>query len=111
MPNSREHHCSVTTHDGRVFIIGGESSNKRSVLIFNPKDGSFTDGPTLLYDTDNAVCTLFYSPMHDGRPVILAASGWGSNKGAILDYTFVNVWEECKYRGCSHIMFATFPNL
>ena len=49
--------------------------------------------------------------MHDGGPVILVASGWGSNKGAILDYSFVNVWEEGKYRGRSHITFATFPNL
>merc|ERR1712156_741287 len=34
--------------------------------------------------------------MHDGRPAILAISYYGSNKGAILDYTFVHVWEEVK---------------
>ena len=49
--------------------------------------------------------------MHDGRPAILATSDRGSNKGAILDYTFVHVWEEGKYKGHSHITFATFPNL
>jgi len=95
LPNSKNNHCSVTLHDGRVMIIGSNSYDQpKKVLIFNPKDESFTNGPSLLYNRDYAACTLFKSPMHNYRPVVLAAGGMYQRSAEILDYTNGNAWEE-----------------
>ena len=80
------------------MIIGGWP-NHRSVLTFNPQDNSFTQGPNLLYDRYGHGCTLYNSPMHGNRPVVLAVSGvaWrNADTAEVLDYTNTNVWEESK---------------
>ena len=52
------------------------------------------------YNRYLAGCTLFMSPLHDYRYVILVAGGIWGNLGAteLLDYTDPNAtWEESKY--------------
>ena len=76
------------------MILGGSQS---SVLIFNPEDNTFTTGPSLLYQRYYAGCTLFMSPMHQNRPVVLAVGGHGQSNAEVLDYTITNAaWEESK---------------
>ena len=43
-------------------------------------------------------CTIFKSPLHDGRPVAIVAGGYGSPKTAeILDFTQDgSTWQESK---------------
>jgi len=95
LPTARSSHCMITLHDKRVMILGGFSnSNLKSVVIFNPADESFTNGPTLLYKRYHAACTLFLSALHDNRPVVLVAGGSDQATAELFDYTNGDAWEE-----------------
>ena len=54
----------VALDNGKIMILGGSrsprSQNFRDVLIFDPKDNTFTPGPTLLFEREDAGCTLFH---------------------------------------------------
>ena len=99
MPFGRQYHCSVTLHDGKVMIIGGfseQTSFLRSVIVFDPKNNSFTTGPSLLYGRFEHACALFSSAKHGGRPVVMSAGGRQVTT-EILDYTASNArWEQSK---------------
>ena len=100
MPTGRYSHCTITLHDGRIMLIGGHplSSNGKNVLVFDPDNNSFTQGPSLLYKRYNHGCALFYSAKHGGRPVVLSAGGYGQSTAEILDYTMSNAeWERSKH--------------
>ena len=51
----------------------------------------------MIFGKDSAACTLFNSPPHQNRPVILV-SGGKRKTTEVLDYTSSNSWEESKYR-------------
>ena len=85
LPYTAKEHCMTKLHDGRVMILGGYFSKK--VVIFDPKTNTFTNGPTLLYERYESSCTLFYSPMHGNRPVVLAVGGYFIGSSELLDYT------------------------
>ena len=95
LPEARYGHCSVTLHDGKVMILGAfrPSSLNRNVIIMDPADNSFTTGPSLSYDREHAACTLFNSPLHNGRPVVLAAGGSSQATAEVYDYTYANQWQ------------------
>ena len=96
IPDFRNAHCMVTLHDGKIMILGGYPQlNLKSVLIFNPEDNTFISGPSLLFHTANAGCTLFQSPLHENRHVVLVAGGSG-NTAEVFDYTNANKWEQSK---------------
>ena len=100
LPAARSEHCMVTLHDGKVMVIGGyPSSNLKSMIIFDPEDNTFDDGPDLNDNRDNAGCTIFRSTKHKNRNVVLAAGGWRQSTAEILDYTNpnANAWEESKH--------------
>ena len=78
-----------------MFTTSNDLNFRWSVLLFDPSDNSFTDGPTLIHGRRSAACTLFNSPLHGNRPVVLSVGR--SNKAEILDYTTENEWEESKY--------------
>ena len=84
------------------MIIGGlPSSNLKSTWIVNLTDSSIVAGPSLLFDRQYSACTLFISPMHENRPVVLVAGGGGNSSGTveILDYTdSLAGWTESKYK-------------
>ena len=54
----------------------------------------------MIHKRDYFACTLFYSPMHDKRPVVLSAGGrLGRSRSTaeVLDYTTANAeWQESK---------------
>ena len=95
LPEARRGHCSVTLHDGKVMILGASDprSLNRNVIIMDPADNSFATGPSLNNKRQWAACTLFYSPLHNGRPVVLAAGGGGQATAEVYDYTNSNQWE------------------
>jgi len=91
LPYAAADHCMVTLRDGHVMVIGGKFTKR--VVIFDPKSNTFTDGPSLLQRRSRHACTLFYSPMHSYRPVILTAGGYDfdnfviTGTSELLDYT------------------------
>ena len=89
----------MTLHDGKVMIIGGVGSSisLKTILIFSPNNNSFAQGPSMIHTRFHFACTLFYSPMHDNRPVVLSAGGSSQSTAEVLDYTTANaVWQESK---------------
>ena len=96
MDLAREQHCMVTLDDGKVMILGGDHYTYKRVWLFNPQTSTFTNGSDLLYERDYAGCTVFKSPLHDNRPIVLAAGGRNQATAEVLDYTKTNAWEESK---------------
>ena len=92
LPMARSGHCSVTLHDGKVMILGASYplSLFRNVIIMDPADNSFTTGPSMSYERWSAACTLFNSPLHNGRPVVLAAGGLRQATAEVYDYTYAH---------------------
>merc|ERR1712183_284766 len=87
-------HAAVTLHDNRVMLISGyPAENYRSVIIFDPRNNTFVTGPTLNFNKLHAAVTIFNSPYHDNRPVVLAAGGNSLAVAEILDYTTSSAWE------------------
>merc|ERR1719494_647586 len=91
----------VDLHDGRFMIISGGKrwrKGEKTVLIYNSYNASFTSGPSLRTARWFAACTLFQSPKHNKRWVVLVVGGGGSREAAtseVLDFTVPNaVWEE-----------------
>ena len=111
---ARAGHCSVTLHDGKVMILGAyfpffPSSLRSNVIIMDPADNSFTTGPSLSYRRVNAACTLFYSPLHNGRPVVLAAGGIGQTTAEVYDYTNSNQWQKSIHINISYTLLSLLP--
>ena len=98
LPDGRSTHCLVNLHDGRIMILGGHLlSYHKNVSIYDSKNNTFTPGPSLIYDRSHAGCTLFLSPLHNNRPVVLIAGGYDQSTAEVFDYTNGNTWEESKY--------------
>merc|ERR1719270_2739098 len=78
------------------MIIGTQdpSSLRRSVLIFDPENNAYSSGPSLINQRQWAACTIFYSPMHNNRPVIMAAGGRSQRTAEVFDYTKNDKWEQ-----------------
>ena len=52
---------------------------------------------SMLYERDLHACTIFESPLHNGRPVAIAAGGSKSKTAEVLDYTVAGAfWEISK---------------
>jgi len=107
LPEERGGHCMVDLRDGRFMIIGGLMDNPHgpphgttNVLIYNSYDASFTYGPSLREARAQQACTLFQSPKHNQRWVVLVVGGRhysdeGDATSEVLDFTVPNaVWEE-----------------
>ena len=107
LPTVRKGHCMVNLHDDRVMILGGQKnigSTVKNVIIYDPTSKTFSESsyfhPSLLFERAHAGCALFYSPLHDNRPVVLAVGGSGQDGATaeILDYTRrgvrPNSWEQ-----------------
>ena len=96
LPAPRQGHCVVTLHNGLVMIIGGYPGHK-SVITIDPVNNLFNTGPSTNYGRWQSACTLFYSPMHDNRPVVLTVGGLRQTTSEIYDYTVASSWVKCKY--------------
>ncbi len=59
----------------------------------DPVNNTFSTGPSMSYERRDAACTLFNSPLHNGRPVVLAAGGGLQATAEVYDYTYANQWQ------------------
>ena len=94
LPSTRDDHCMVTLHDGRIIILGsdGDGIDKKNSIIYDPSSNSFTDAPSLLYDRKGSACTLMYSSKDGMTPFVLVFGGEGTNTVEALDYTRSSEW-------------------
>ena len=75
------------------MLIGGylHSGDTATVLKFN--SSNLNNVPvqmqSMVHKRSNHACTIFKSPLHDGRSIAVVAGGWGSgpNKADVLDFT------------------------
>ena len=119
-------HCMIKLHDGKIMILGGNfrfDDDGKQVLIYDPKSNySLLKGPPLLYGIQFASCTVFNSPMHNQRPVVLVTGGMNRYKSGkpistsqIFDYTYRNLWEIGEYSYSIMVRkynyFSTVPNI
>ena len=114
LPTVREQHCMVNLHDNRVMILGGSiypTGSVKNVIIYDPTSDTFSDAPSLLFERQHAGCALFYSPLHDNRPVVFAVGGFGEDAATteILDYTHTNSWEQSEY--LCHLYFILIQTI
>ena len=88
LPIDKWGHCMVDLEDGRAIILGGDQ-NENDVLIYRSSDNSFESGPPLLFGRRFPACTLFRSPLHEGRQVVLVVGGKsdGEVSAEVLDFT------------------------
>ena len=95
LPQKTVKHCMAKLMDGKVMILGGRWYG-RSVLIYDPEMGTFTDGPKMISERETAACTVFNSLMHGGRSVVMIVGHLKTTE--ILDYTIKNaIWEKSNY--------------
>ena len=85
---------------GNVLYMGGNSgASLKKVNLYDTSTGTISeDHSTMLFKHSYFGCTIFYSPKHEGRPVVFVGPGEYSNKQAeLLDYTMTTTWEARKY--------------
>ena len=112
LPEKRVNHCMVNLKDGRIMIIGGYPTYK-DVLIYHLSNKSFAQGPSLQVDRVSHACTLFRSPMHGNREVVLVGCGYregGTRSVEVLDFKKPGaVWEQSKFRQIFISIISLFP--
>ena len=90
-----------TSPSFRAIILGSDKwthNDANTVLLYDPITDDFVEGPPMNSERTELACTLFYSPKHDNRPVILALGGFAGVTAEILDYSVVGSgWEYSKY--------------
>ena len=99
LPTERAEHCMVRLIDGRIMIIGGKTNNggDKKVIIYEPKSQTFGESVEMKFTREEHVCALFFSKMHNGRPVVVAIAGKNDRSVELLDYTTPGaIWEESK---------------
>ena len=62
--------------------------------LFDPSDNTYTSQPSLNEERHHFGCAVFESPLHDNRPVVIAAGGYREGSAEIFDYTTPSAfWE------------------
>ena len=104
------------TNGTACLISGGRTNddwNTKTVLKF--KSSNINDYPMemepMVHARSSHACTIFNSPVHNGRPVVIVAGSYSSPKTAeILDFTQEgSSWQESKLIFCSGIIFVVVP--
>ena len=79
-----------------------KSGATSSVLKYQTNNihSGHTNMPSMFEERWSHACSIFSSPAHNGRPVAIAAAGFGggSMNAEVLDYTIIGKpWEFSKY--------------
>ena len=103
LPSARFGHCMVDLLDGRIMLIGGDSTNE--VWFYYPANRSFVRGPSLKLVRRFHTCAVFQSRIHQLRYCVLVAGISGEDlqgdwvpRVEVLDFsTPSSVWTESEY--------------
>ena len=88
---------------GNVLYMGNGGNvnheTRKKVWLYDISTDTITsDHSTMLFDHSLCPCTIFYSPKHEGRPVVFMGAGeYSSNQPELLDYEMTTTWEARKY--------------
>ena len=105
LPTKESGYCAVQLINsdgtpGNVLYMGGnQSEDRKKVWLYDISTDTITsDHSTMLFDHSLCSCTIFYSPKHEGRPVVYMGPGeFSNNQPEILDYEMTTTWEARKY--------------
>lgn len=98
LPESRARHCIVHLKDDKkVLIIGGYGTVAKSTLMVDLTNFKMTNGPDTFHERYAFGCTVFNSPRHGKRQVVMVAGPDDTIGTEIWDYTKSNRWEKCKF--------------
>ena len=76
---------------------GTSSAVIKEVLEFDTATNEYVNMPTLTTGRWNHACTVFQSPQHEDRYVLMIAGGWYKATAQILDYTLPSAkWTSSK---------------
>jgi hypothetical protein len=79
----------VTLANQNIMIINWNGR----VVVYNPVNETFSDGPSTSSRSVRPACALFRSPAHGNRQVVLRVDGDGQ-KAELFDYTTASEWEQ-----------------
>ena len=105
LPIKERDHCAVQLINsdgtpGNVLYMGASHDpDRKKVWHYDISTDTITaDHSTMLFDHARSTCTIFYSPKHEGRPVVYMGPGeFSNNQPEILDYEMTTTWEARKY--------------
>ena len=89
------------------MLIGGVSDSGGTATVLKFSSSSLNNDPvqmqSMVHERSDHACTIFKSPLHDGRSIAIVAGGQGSpNKAEVLDFTQDGAsWQE------SNIIFVS----
>ena len=75
------------------MLIGGRLDSGRTATVLKFNSNSLNNDPvqvqSMVYKRLGHACSVFKSPLHDGRSIAIVAGGWGSGseKAEVLDFT------------------------
>jgi len=102
LPEPREGHCLVE-YQGQIISTGGYDRNGYSTSTVwsfnNHEEFTMTKKPSMIHRRTQHACGIVHSSLHDGRPLLVIAGGyggWGSDKSEYLDFSVSgSQWQSC----------------
>ena len=96
------------------MLIGGVSDSGRTATVLKFSSSSLNNDPvqvqSMVHERYKHACTIFKSPLHDGRSIAIVAGFAGSNKAEVLDFTQDGAsWQESNFNFDS--VLSVFLNL
>jgi hypothetical protein len=90
---------------GNVLFLGGNQGgsqgsadhvSRKKVEMLDINTNTITDHSVMNFGHSLSACTVFFSPKHEGRPVVYVGGGEFNTdyKNELLDYTMTTTWEE-----------------
>ena len=101
LPEPRSGHCLVE-YQGQIISTGGYDGNgddTSTVWLFNNhEEFTMTNKPSMKHRRGLHACGIVHSSLHDGRPLLVVAGGYGdgSDKSEYLDFSVSgSQWQSC----------------
>ncbi len=78
LPRGVSNHCLVQINSSTLLLIGGYDGHtqRRETYFFNMRSQEWISGPRMVKKRSLFSCALFYNPLENGRPTVVAAGGY-----------------------------------
>jgi hypothetical protein len=85
MPIALRQHCLVKINESTVIIMGGMDAYTKT-WFYNFDNNGWSDGPDLPTYRNRHSCGMFWSPAHQGRPVIVVGGTYSTDVWYQVDF-------------------------